>query len=134
MVFEVEFVTFRGVYRNIKTEKLNVPTEDGRRGILSNHMPIVLPLSDIPMGVIRPIMPNKINVVMVIIFCLDLNTSPKGMWKDSFLLTMRAPASTKGSIILLPILENNETDRGDRPKHNRRYPVNDGNCLNSFIV
>lgn len=45
MVFEVEFVTFRGVYRNIKTEKLNVPTEDGRRGILSNHMPIVLPLS-----------------------------------------------------------------------------------------
>ncbi len=45
MIFEVNFVTYRGLYRTVKTEKLNVPTKDGRRCILSNHMPIVLPLT-----------------------------------------------------------------------------------------
>lgn len=44
MDFKVQFVTYRGVYRNISTEKLTVPSIDGRRTILSNHMPIMLAL------------------------------------------------------------------------------------------
>lgn len=44
MKFKVEFVTYRGVYRVIDTDKLTVPSIDGRRTILSNHMPIMLAL------------------------------------------------------------------------------------------
>ena len=50
MLFKVDLITDKGVYRTIETEKLNVPTSEGRRTILSNHMPIVMPLS---MGVIE---------------------------------------------------------------------------------
>ncbi|MBQ6477932.1 MAG: F0F1 ATP synthase subunit epsilon [Erysipelotrichaceae bacterium] len=50
MLFKVDLITYKGVYRTIETEKLNVPTSEGRRTILSNHMPIVMPLS---MGVIE---------------------------------------------------------------------------------
>lgn len=44
MEFKVEFVTYRGIYRTISTDKLTVPSIDGRRTILSNHMPIMIPL------------------------------------------------------------------------------------------
>lgn len=44
MNFKVSFITYRGVYRVISTEKLTVPSIDGRRTILSNHMPIMLAL------------------------------------------------------------------------------------------
>ncbi|MDO4940576.1 MAG: F0F1 ATP synthase subunit epsilon [Erysipelotrichaceae bacterium] len=57
MVFDAKFVTYKGTYKEIKTEKLNVPTSDGIRGILSNHMPIMLPL--IP-GVIETLENKKI--------------------------------------------------------------------------
>ncbi len=44
MEFKVDFITYEGVYKTLMTEKLNVPTSDGRRTILSNHMPIIMPL------------------------------------------------------------------------------------------
>lgn len=44
MLFKADLITYYGVYRSIETEKLNVPTSEGRRTILSNHMPIMLPL------------------------------------------------------------------------------------------
>lgn len=40
----VNMITPQGVYRTVQTEILNVDSTDGRRGILSNHMPIVLML------------------------------------------------------------------------------------------
>ena len=45
MEFKVDFTTYLGIYRTIMTEKLNVPTSEGRRTILSNHMPIMMSLS-----------------------------------------------------------------------------------------
>lgn len=50
MLFKVDLITYKGIYRTIETEKLNVPTSEGRRTILSNHMPIMMPLA---MGVIE---------------------------------------------------------------------------------
>ena len=44
MEFKVDFVTYEGVYKTTMSEKLNVPTSEGRRTILSNHMPIMMPL------------------------------------------------------------------------------------------
>ena len=44
MLFDVDLVTYRGLVKTIQTDKLNVPTADGRRTILSNHMAIMLPL------------------------------------------------------------------------------------------
>ena len=44
MEFKVDFITYEGVYKTPMSEKLNVPTSEGRRTILSNHMPIILPL------------------------------------------------------------------------------------------
>ena len=44
MLFKADLITYYGVYRTIETDKLNVPTPEGRRTILSNHMPIMLPL------------------------------------------------------------------------------------------
>ena len=44
MKFKTDLITFEGVYRTIETEKLNVPTSEGRRTILANHMPIMMPL------------------------------------------------------------------------------------------
>ncbi len=43
--FTVNFVTFKGLYEKVKTNRLNVPTAEGRRCILANHMPIMLPLT-----------------------------------------------------------------------------------------
>ena len=50
MLFDVDFITYRGLYRSIKTDKLNIPCIDGRRTILSNHMAIILPIEN---GVIQ---------------------------------------------------------------------------------
>ena len=50
MLFKVDLITYKGIYRTTETEKLNVPTSEGRRTILSNHMPIMMPLA---MGVIE---------------------------------------------------------------------------------
>ena len=50
MLFKLDLITYKGIYRTIETEKLNVPTSEGRRTILSNHMPIMMPLA---MGVIE---------------------------------------------------------------------------------
>ena len=44
-MFTVELVTYKGVYRTVTAQSINLPTPDGRRGILPNHMPIMLPLS-----------------------------------------------------------------------------------------
>ncbi len=44
MLFTVKFVTYTGNYRTIDVDRLNVPTTDGRRGLVSNHMPIMLGL------------------------------------------------------------------------------------------
>ncbi|MCR5096039.1 MAG: ATP synthase F1 subunit epsilon [Erysipelotrichaceae bacterium] len=44
MLFKVDFVTYEGVYKTIETEKLNIPTSEGRRTILSNHMPLIIPM------------------------------------------------------------------------------------------
>lgn len=46
MLFDVDLLTYRGLYKTIQTDKLNVPSIDGRRTILSNHMPIIIPLED----------------------------------------------------------------------------------------
>lgn len=50
MLFDTEFVTYHGDYKIVQTDKLNIPTKDGRRTILSNHMPIMIPID---MGVIE---------------------------------------------------------------------------------
>ena len=44
MLFDTDLVTYRGLVKTIQTDKLNVPAIDGRRTILSNHMPIMIPL------------------------------------------------------------------------------------------
>jgi len=44
MQFKTDLITYNGVYRTIQTEKLNLPTSEGRRTILANHMPIMIPL------------------------------------------------------------------------------------------
>lgn len=44
MNFSVKFITHKGQYKQIVTNKLNVPALDGRRGILSNHMPVIMPI------------------------------------------------------------------------------------------
>lgn len=46
MLFDADLLTYRGLYKTIQTDKLNVPCIDGRRTILSNHMPVILPLED----------------------------------------------------------------------------------------
>ena len=44
MEFKTDLITYMGVYRTIETEKLNLPTSQGRRTILANHMAIMIPL------------------------------------------------------------------------------------------
>ena len=45
MLFKTDLITYRGIYQTIETEKLNIPTSEGRRTILSNHMPIMIPIT-----------------------------------------------------------------------------------------
>lgn len=40
-MFTVKFITYKGEYKTLKADSLNFPTNEGRRVILSNHMPIV---------------------------------------------------------------------------------------------
>ena len=58
MLFKVDLITYKGIYRTIETEKLNVPTSEGRRTVLSNHMPIMMPLA---MGVIETSKDGKLS-------------------------------------------------------------------------
>ncbi len=58
MLFKVDLITYKGIYRTIETEKLNVPTSEGRRTVLSNHMPIMMPLA---MGVIETSKNGKLS-------------------------------------------------------------------------
>lgn len=44
MLFDCDLVTYRGLLKTIQTEKLNIPAIDGRRTILSNHMPVMIPI------------------------------------------------------------------------------------------
>lgn len=50
MTFKVELITYRGVYRTLEAEKINVPSKDGRRALLPNHMATIIPLE---LGVIN---------------------------------------------------------------------------------
>ena len=50
MELKAEFITREGHIYSIMTEKLNLPGIDGRRTILTNHVPIMLPIK---MGVIE---------------------------------------------------------------------------------
>lgn len=43
-MFKVEFYTPEGLFKIVDADILNVVTNDGQRGILTNHMPIVAPL------------------------------------------------------------------------------------------
>ena len=43
-MFKVEFYTPEGLFKTVDADILNVVTNDGQRGILSNHMPLVAPL------------------------------------------------------------------------------------------
>ena len=56
MVFDCDLVTYRGLLKTIHTEKLNIPAIDGRRTILSNHMPVMIPIE---VGVIETIEDGK---------------------------------------------------------------------------
>ena len=44
-MFKVQFYTYRGLYREMEVDSLNLPTPDGRWGILPNRMPIMIPIS-----------------------------------------------------------------------------------------
>lgn len=44
-MFDLTIITYRGEYAKLTCETVNLPTPDGRWGILSNRMPIMLPLS-----------------------------------------------------------------------------------------
>ena len=62
MKFKVDFTTYLGVYKTVETEKLNVPTSEGRRTILSNHMPIMLSLD---LGVVETLEEGVTNRYVV---------------------------------------------------------------------
>ena len=44
MEFKADFITREGCLYSVLTDKINAPSLDGRRTILSNHMPILLPI------------------------------------------------------------------------------------------
>ena len=44
-MFKVQFYTYKGLYKEIEADSINLPTPDGRRGILPNHMPVMLPVT-----------------------------------------------------------------------------------------
>ena len=56
MLFKVDFITYNGIYRSIQTDKLCLPAIDGRRTLLSNHMPTMIPID---IGVIETSRDNK---------------------------------------------------------------------------
>ena len=58
MLFRVDFITYNGTYRSIETDKLSLPAIDGRRTLLSNHMPTMIPID---IGVIETSVDNKLS-------------------------------------------------------------------------
>ena len=40
----VNLITYRGTYRSLQADKINVPSADGRRAILPNHVSVIIPL------------------------------------------------------------------------------------------
>jgi F-type H+-transporting ATPase subunit epsilon len=44
-MFTLEMVTYKGIYKTMEAQSINLPTPDGRRGILPNHMAIMFPVS-----------------------------------------------------------------------------------------
>lgn len=58
MLFKADLITYQGIYKTIETEKLNVPTSEGRRTILSNHAPIMLELE---IGVMETLKDGKLS-------------------------------------------------------------------------
>ncbi len=45
MMIHVRIVTPKGIYKEFNTPILNIPTVDGERGLLPNHMPLVTMLT-----------------------------------------------------------------------------------------
>jgi len=43
-MFTLQIMTYKGIYGQLSCNSCNLPTPDGRRGILPNHMPIMLPV------------------------------------------------------------------------------------------
>ena len=43
-MFQVKVYTPQGIYKEVEATMINVVTDDGQRGIMENHMPIVAPL------------------------------------------------------------------------------------------
>lgn len=43
-MFQVKVYTPQGIYKEVEATMINVVTNDGQRGIMENHMPIVAPL------------------------------------------------------------------------------------------
>ena len=43
-MFQVKIYTPQGIYKEVEATMINVVTNDGQRGIMENHMPIVAPL------------------------------------------------------------------------------------------
>ncbi len=43
-MLSVKLVTYQGDYKTLEVDSINLPTPQGRRGILPNHMPIMLPI------------------------------------------------------------------------------------------
>ncbi len=55
-MFKVQLYTYKGLYRELEADSINLPTPDGRRGVLSNHMPIMLPVS---LGIVDMVVEGK---------------------------------------------------------------------------
>lgn len=58
MEFKSDLITYEGVYKSFMTEKLNIPTSEGRRTILANHMELMIPI--IP-GIIETLENNHLK-------------------------------------------------------------------------
>lgn len=43
-MFNLQIITYKGMYRDADCDSVNLPTPDGRRGVLPNHMPIMIPV------------------------------------------------------------------------------------------
>ena len=48
MKFKTDLITYEGIYRTIETEKLNLPTSEGRRTILATLTPPPVDPADAP--------------------------------------------------------------------------------------
>lgn len=43
-MFKLTIMTYKGIYKEVDCDSCNLPSIDGRRGILPNHMPIMMPV------------------------------------------------------------------------------------------